>query len=325
MKFNDYLSSKAIAICFLTLSGIIVGIFLIFSNISGEFLILLFILYIILIIIWLIINYIIECNKINKMNEMASKLLDTYLLGEMIVSPTNMIEKQYYQIMKQISQSAIGEVEKVKREKEEYYEYVESWIHEIKTPLTACSLILANGGDSKKLKPELKKADNLTENILYYARMRTAENDTQIRELNVQSVIDDAIKNQMELLISSKIMVETEGDFKVFTDGKTLCFILKQLLINSAKYCPGCKISVIASDGVITIEDNGIGIPKHEIRRVTDRGFTGSNAKVLGGSTGMGLYIVNELCKRLSISLNIESEVGKFTRVILSFDNLTKL
>lgn len=137
-----------------------------------------------------------------------------------------------------LPRSAVGVAEGAIREKDEYCDYVESWIHEIKTPLTACSLILANGGDGRKLKTELKRADNLTENILYYARMRSAEKDTQIKKVRVSDVIDEAIKSQMELLIAAKISVETLGDFEVYTDSKALCFILKQLLINCAKYCP---------------------------------------------------------------------------------------
>ncbi|HBV52829.1 MAG TPA: sensor histidine kinase, partial [Clostridiales bacterium] len=73
------------------------------------------------------------------------------------------------------------------------------------------------------------------------------------------------------------------------TDAKALCFIIKQLLINAAKYCPGCKIEITAEHGRITVRDNGVGIPSHELRRVTERGFTGSAGRRQGGSTGMGL------------------------------------
>jgi signal transduction histidine kinase len=73
------------------------------------------------------------------------------------------------------------------------------------------------------------------------------------------------------------------------------------------------------------VEDNGIGIPAHELSRMTERGFTGTNGRRLGGSTGMGLYIVNELCKRLGITLTADSVQGKYTRICLSFDSLTKM
>lgn len=71
--------------------------------------------------------------------------------------PKGLLEREYYEIMKTISRSAIGVAEQALRDKEDYCAYVESWIHEIKTPLTACSLILANGADTRKLRRELKK------------------------------------------------------------------------------------------------------------------------------------------------------------------------
>ena len=77
--------------------------------------------------------------------------------------------------------------------------------------------------------------------------------------------------------------------------------------------------------GVLSVQDNGIGIPSHEIRRVTQRGFTGTNGRRLGTSTGMGLYLVSQLCGQMGIRLEIQSREGEFTRVSLEFETLTKL
>lgn len=110
-----------------------------------------------------------------------------------------------------------------------------------------------------------------------------------------------------------------------YSDDKALCFIIKQLLINAAKYCPGCLIQITAEDGIITVQDNGIGIPAHELKRVTERGFTGTNGRKAASSTGMGLYIVRELCEKLDIDLKIESVQGSYTKISLSFRNLTKV
>ena len=85
-----------------------------------------------------------------------------------------------------------------------------------------------------------------------------------------------------------------------------------------------------ATDGIITVEDNGPGIARHELARVTDRGFTGEAGRKHGGGTGMGLYIVRELCARLGIGLELESEPGAYTRIRFCFnptrveDSLTK-
>lgn len=182
-------------------------------------------------------------------------------MGELLPRPQDAVEREYFEAMGEVSRAAIGAAENARREKEEYCEYVESWIHEIKTPLTACSLILDNGGDASKLKRELKRADNLTETILYYARLRSSEKDRRICETSAAVLVAEAIKSQRELLVAAKIGVEASGDFSVYTDGKSVCFILKQLLINCAKYCRGCRVRISAENGRISVEDDGPGIP----------------------------------------------------------------
>ena len=125
----------------------------------------------------------------------------------------------------------------------------------------------------------------------------------------------------MELLIAANISVFIEGEATVYTDPKLLVFILKQLLINCAKYCPGCRVDISLGEHSLTFSDNGPGIPAHELTRVTERGFTGSAGRARGESTGMGLYIVSELCKTLNIAMEIASEEQRFTRFVFRFSS----
>ena len=229
------------------------------------------------------------------------------------------MELQYYLLMKEISRSAIGAVEQARAERQDYCDYVESWVHEIKTPLTACSLILSNGGNPAKLRRELRRADNLTETILPYAKIQTVEKDTQITLADLRTVCDQAVREEMELLIAAGISVAIEGDGKAYTDPKLLVFILKQLLINCAKYCPDCRVRMELSENGLFFGDNGPGIPAHELRRVTERGFTGSAGRARGESTGMGLYIVSRLCQSLNIGMELSSREGQFTRFVFRF------
>lgn len=325
MSAGAYLESKGVTLCFLGIGGLLMGTAAVTVGLNIAALGVIFGLYALLIFLWLVVGLLLARRRIANLEKLVAELPEKYLLGEVLPAPTDAVERKYFRVLQEISRSAVGAVEQERCEKEEYCDYVEQWIHEIKTPLTACTLILANGGDVRKIKPELKRADNLTENILYYARMRTAEKDTQIRKFQGAEVIEEAVKSQMELLIAAKVRVEVRGDLTLYSDKKALCFILKQLLINSAKYCPGCRVEITAGNGVITVEDDGIGIPSHELRRVTERGFTGTNGRRREGSTGMGLYIVSELCRRLEISLEIESQQGSYTRTTLAFENLTKM
>ena len=325
MKLRDYIFSKAVTLCFLGLGGVIIAVFMTLAGVSPYMIVAAELFLLILAAGWVIVSFFLDSSRIKRLKQLVSSLNEKYLLGEIVTKPYNLIERQYYDIMQTISRDAIGIVEKERREREEYCNYVESWIHEIKTPLTACSLILSNGGDRGKLKAELKRADNLTENILYYARMRTADRDMSITKASAAKIIEQAVKEQMDVLISANISVETNGDFTLYTDAKAVSFIIKQLLINCAKYCRGCHIDIDAADGIITVYDNGIGIPDYDVSRITERGFTGTNGRRLGGSTGMGLYIVNELCKNLGITFKAESKQNEFTRITLSFNSLTKM
>lgn len=319
MTLWDFLSAKAVTLCFILLGALLSGACLLFAGSGAAFMALTELFFTLVTVSWLIASFFLERQRLRQLTRLIEELPQKYLLGEILPKPANAVEKKYYEAMLAISSSAIGAVEAAKRDKEDYCDYVESWIHEMKTPLTACSLILSNSGDVRKLKRELKRADNLTESILYYARLRTAEKDTQIKEVHAAAVIDEAVKSQAEILIASGIRVDVQGDFTMYTDAKSLCFILKQLFINSANYCPGCCIKILARDKKITVEDDGIGIADYDLPRVTERGFTGSNGRKRGRSTGMGLYIVSELCCRLGIQFQIESEKDRFTRITLSF------
>lgn len=325
MNLKIFLSSKQITLCALGIGGILFGAFAAFASLGYRLILLFESLYLAVVFCWLMISFILERRKTERLEKLIEELPEKYLLGEVLPPPADSIEQRYYQVLMEVSRSAIGAVEQAQREKEEYCDYVESWIHEIKTPLTACSLILANSRDPLKLKTELKRADNLTESILYYARLRTAEKDTQIQKFHVSDVIEEAVKSQMELMVASKMRVEADGDFVVYSDPKALGFILKQLLINAAKYCPGCLVQIKAEDGWIRVRDDGIGIPSYEVLRVTERGFTGTNGRKLGSSTGMGLYIVKELCEKLDIDFQIDSVLGEYTCITLAFRNLTKV
>lgn len=324
MKLRDFIGSRAVTLCFLGAAVLLLIGITAAAGVGWKLTLTLAVGAVMLMAAWLAVSFWVERRRISRLERLIQQIEEPYLLGELLPEPQDAVERAYFDVMKTISRGAIGAVEDARRERELYGAYVEQWIHEIKTPLTACSLILSNGGDPRKLRRELKRADNLTENILYYARMRTAEKDTVIREISAAAVIDEAVKSQMELLIAAGIHVQVQGDFTVCTDDKALSFMLKQLLVNCAQYCPGCTVTLTAAEGKITVEDNGIGIPAHELPRVTDRGFTGTNGRTRGGSTGMGLYIVRELCERLNIELTIESEQGQYTRFCLAFAALTK-
>lgn len=315
MRIKEFLGQKAVTLCFLGI-GIVTLLFVLRCAGVGDGLLVLFFLFFFLLVSgWLMAEYMMQRTKIKRLQKLEENLSEKHLLGQVLPVPRGAVERQYFHMMEVVSRSALGLAEQAERDRNDYLEYVESWIHEIKTPLTACSLILSNDGDRRKLRQELKKVDNLTETILYYARMRTGEKDVRIREFSVNQAMNEAVESLAELLMAAGVSAEVDGDFLLRSDDKALVFILKQLLINSAKYSPGCHIRLLAQEPAIIVEDDGIGVPSWDIPRLTERGFTGENGRRRQGSTGMGLYIVSELCRQFGFTLKIESVEGEYMRV----------
>ena len=182
-----------------------------------------------------------------------------------------------------------------------------------------CSIPVPLMLQNSKLRRELRRADNLTETILTYAKLRTVEKDMQISITNLRSICNQAIREEMELLIAANISISVEGEATVYTDAKMMVFMLKQLLINCSKYCPDCQITITVAGNSLTFADNGPGIPTHELHRVNQRGFTGAAWRKSARSTGMGLFIVSEICKQMNISLEIDSREHEYTRFVFCF------
>lgn len=329
MNFARFLRSQLLLICIVLLATSAWCVYAVLASVNGVVVALTALCIVLCVIIYIICQYIFADKRLKKLNRILAELDEKYLLGEVLPLPENALEEEYFMIMKAVSRSAIETAELAKKSRDEYCEYVEKWVHEIKTPLTACSLILANDGDKRKLREQLRRADNVTENILYFARLKNSGASTQIVRTDVRSAVDDAVKSEMELLLSAGIGVEADGDFETCTDRKALVFILKQLLVNCAKYCRGAHIKITAEEGMLTFEDNGPGIPAHELSRIFSRGFSGSAAAGSDG-TGMGLYLVKKTCENLGIEVTAASDEGKFTRFTFAFPsvrqtNLTNL
>lgn len=323
MKFNEYIKSECLRFLIMLLMSLISLIIFFLIRIPITQLILLFFIFIFSEIIFIIVDFFIKSRRIKRLESILNSLDDKYLAGELIGEPDDANQRYYFTVIKAISRSAIAVAEKERREKNEYIEFIESWIHEIKTPLTACTLMLDNGTDPKSMRRELKKADNYIETILYYARLRSGGRASVLSRFDSKEVINEALKDQKLLLIAAGISVELKGSFYIYSDIKSIRYIISQCLVNCSKYCKGCHIEIISEENTIRIKDNGPGIPSHEIKRITDRGYSGKNISNEITSTGMGLYIVQSICRNLDIDFLIESVVDEYTQISFKFRNLT--
>ena len=239
--------------------------------------------------------------------------------------------------MQEAGKSMLENVNTYKRLQEDYKEYIELWIHEIKIPIATSKLIIENNKNeiTKSIDEELDEIENYTEQALFYARSNTVNKDYIITKSNLQEIVNGAILKNKGALLSSKTSIELHDlEREVYTDSKWAVFIINQIIQNAIKYSKiqDRKIEIYAiskrENVVLYIKDNGIGIKKGEITRVFEKGFTGENGRTINKkSTGIGLYLCKKLCNKLGlgIELNSEKDIGTEVRIIFpksSFMNL---
>lgn len=274
--------------------------------------------------------------RLRELEVILDSLDQKYLFTECVPPPKSLYERRLFELTRRAGRAMTGAVSDAQAAQREYRDYVEQWVHEVKAPITAARLICRglDGESRRKLTGELARIEGHVERALFYARAESPERDCVIRQTNLEEIVAQAIGAHRTLLIQSGVRVETEGlDRSVYTDGKWVSFILGQLLQNAARYRGENPVIAISARPLgkqvqLTVQDNGIGVPAQELPRLFDRGFTGSNGRSRGGSTGMGLYLCRKLADFLELGLDITSQEGAGTAVTLLFpakENLTKL
>lgn len=263
---------------------------------------------------------------LNKLLNMTEQLEERYLLPEIMQVPERADEQVFYQIMKMAEKSMLERIGEVQRERREYKEYIEQWIHEVKTPITAMKLLCENNRSpfSREVLAELENINQYTEQALYYARSEHAEKDYSVREVNLCDVVNSAIADNKYLLRQSNMSIQIDDiETMVYTDEKWVRFILNQIIGNAIKYHAEQPILHFGATKtndkiVLSISDNGIGIPKSDLPRIFEKGFTGQNGRTGKNSTGIGLYLCKRLCDKLGIGLTAYSE-NRGTTISLIF------
>ena len=330
MKLSRYLKDKLyFIILFLTFLSLII-LLLVGFKVSLELIIVIISLLVIFAILVLIIEYLKKRNFYNEFINIVDKLDKKYLVIEMLNPPNFQEGEILYNKLYGINKSMLENIKNYEISMNDFKDYIEMWIHEVKIPLSSLVLMIHNNKNniSSKMVDQVNRLDNYVDQVLFYVRAENAEKDYLIKKTYLNKVINKiALKNKDYILENNIDFNVLNCEKKVLTDSKWLEFIIDQIINNSIKY----KREIVSSfikiyteenneEIRLIIYDNGIGIDAKDLPRVFDKTYTGTNGRLKSKSTGMGLYIAKNLCEKLGHKIAIESKVNEYTKVIITFN-----
>lgn len=334
MKIVDYLKDKSLYLAVNLMTFIIVATLMYFSNVSTVVIFMTWCIWFLPLLIYIIIEYIKYKKYFDNIENVLKRLDKKYLLPEVIEEPNSIIGEEINDILKEISRDMHEHVKYYRNMQEEYREYIEMWVHEIKTPIASSKLLIENNYNdlTRKIDIQIDRIENFVEQVLYYSRSDEVGKDYIIKKVELLPLVKNVIRKNQRDFISKRIRLQLgELNEVVYSDSKWIEFILNQILINSIKYSKGKddKIQIeskeISNTVVLTIEDEGVGIIERDLDRVFEKGFTGENGRKFGKSTGIGLYLCKKLCNKLGLGLEIQSKVNVGTKISIIFPKAENL
>lgn len=202
-------------------------------------------------------------------------------------------------------------------------DYYTLWVHQIKTPIAASQLLVAEVADrqlKQQLEQEIFKIDSYTNLVLQYLRLESFHDDLVLKQVQIEDLVKEIIRKYALFFIQKGLNVNLyDLDKEIVTDKKWLLVVIEQIISNSLKYTKEGGLEIYMEGQELCIKDTGIGIKNSDVLRVFERGFSGYNGRLTQQSSGLGLYLSKKISEELGHQIRIESEVGKGTTVRIQF------
>ncbi len=209
-------------------------------------------------------------------------------------------------------------------------DFVNMASHELKTPVTSMKLYveslitrLERHGDEtnikiiKNIKKQTERLQELINDLLDVSRIQTGKLTFTKETFRLEELIGETIDELRESVKQRKLHFATSSTISVYADKFRIYQVLTNLITNAVKYSPEeseITISLARKDRkcIVSVQDVGIGIAKHEQKKIFDRLYqvTDRKEKTFPG-LGMGLYISKEIVVRHKGAIWVESQKGK--------------
>lgn len=327
MKITEYLADKLFSIAACLIAVAFTGWIFWMAEVRAEFIILAESVFCAAFLASFLWDFNRKQKYYNELWNLFDGLDDKTLLAELVKNPMFLDGKLVYQIIKSTNKFMNDRISEADAANHEYREYIEMWIHEVKTPITSARLIVENDKNETTLRidNELSKIGHFVEQALFYARSTALEKDFKLEKITLRELVHETLKSYSKQIIGVGGVPEFENlDISVFADRKWCVFIIGQIVANSVKYHKG-NLRLSFSGGTyengcfLLISDNGIGIAEADLSRIFDKGFTGENGRKYMKSTGIGLYLCRKLCEKMNMGISAESKQGNGTVIKITF------
>lgn len=327
MSFGEYLRDKLfcifIFICTMFLSGTILWLI----EIKTIFIIFIECPYLVGFLCIFMWDFYRKKKYYNQLWKTFDQLDDKTLIGEIISAPYFLDGKILYQFLRCSNKYLNDSLANADTINQEYREYIEMWVHEVKTPITSAHLMVENDKNITTLHidSELLKIERFVEQALFYARSTTLEKDFKVEKTTLKTLVHKAVKNYSKPIIQVRGELKFENlDIPVCADSKWCTFIIGQVIANSVKYVnENLKLTFEGGEYnngcYLIIRDNGIGISTVDLPCIFDKGFTGENGRKYTKSTGIGLYLCKKLCEKMNMDISVSSKLGEGTTLKITF------
>lgn len=242
------------------------SVFLRLTGYNGTNVAIILLFWVVILTAWLAVTYLGRRKYFEETGRILENVDRRYLLGELLPASFRLEDRLYRDMIRRSNKSVIERIRQIEASGQEYREYIENWVHEVKAPITGISLLCENGrqpehasaaapvtasaADSgpalypetrmretlRAVSMENQRIENYVDMALYYARSDEVYKDYLIQETDLGAVAAEVVGRSKYYFIQNAVQVEIDCKDAVCTDRKWIAFILNQILQNSLKY-----------------------------------------------------------------------------------------
>ena len=270
-------------------------------------------------------------NKLKKLRDTMEEIKEKGISNRVEINN----KKDEFDKVNIVFNSMMDEVEKTFNAQKQF---VQDASHELRTPLTIIKghlKMLDRWGKNdketldKSIKVSLNEVERLTKLVNDLLQLSKVENElvvsNNIEQVNILKVVNEVVYDFEIINKNIKFTYDIEDNLNLYMLPEHLKQIFIIFIDNSIKYCDKdekhieIKVFKDKNNIKISIKDNGIGIPKEEIPKITDKFYRVDKSRKYNNSFGIGLSIAIQIIKLYNGRLDIESDLGKGTKIIITF------